>query len=259
MTATPDLELYKRFIIELAQASGDLIRPYFAAQDLKVDLKPDESPVTVADRDAEALMRDLIHRRFPDHGVIGEEYGSERPDAEFVWMLDPIDGTKAFASACPLFGTLIALMHRGQPILGAINQPVLNQLCLGDSVVTTLNGKPVHVRPPRSLNQTTFLCSDWTAAPYQDEAAFRALTSRSRMFRTWGDCYGYLLLASGWADVMCDPIMNPWDIAALVPIVRGAGGVISDWQGRDPVTAASIVAATSSILHTEVIAALNKP
>jgi histidinol phosphatase-like enzyme (inositol monophosphatase family) len=252
-----ELEPYKRFMIGLAEVSGDLIRPYFANPDLVVELKVDETPVTVADREAEALLRETIRRRYPSHGILGEEFGSENTNAEFVWVLDPIDGTKAFASASPLFGTLIALMHHGRPVLGCINNPVLNQFCLGDGETTTLNAKPVRVRSPRPLSEATFLCSDWTVAPYQNETAFRALTSGVRLFRTWGDCYGYLLLATGWADVMCDPIMNPWDIAALVPVVRGAGGVITDWQGKDPLNAASTVATSSQALHDEVIAALN--
>jgi histidinol phosphatase-like enzyme (inositol monophosphatase family) len=257
VNALRDFEPHRRFVIELAEASGDLIRPYFAAADLKVELKPDETPVTAADRGAEELMREMIRKRFPDHGISGEEYGAEDADAEFVWVLDPIDGTKAFASGTPLFGTLIALMHEGQPVLGAIHQPVLRQLCLGDGLSTTLNGRPVRVRPPRPLSESTLLCSDWTASPYQDEQRFRALTGGVRLFRTWGDCYGYLLVATGWADIMCDPIMNPWDIAALVPVIRGAGGVITDWQGLEPVNAASTVATTSQAMHDEVIAALN--
>ncbi len=252
-----DLDPFKRFIVELAEASGDLIRPHFANHDLQIDLKADDTPVTIADRDAEALMREMIRRGFPTHGVMGEEHGNEHLDAEFVWVLDPIDGTKAFANASPLFGTLIALMHQGQPVLGCIHNPVLHQLVLGDGKMTTLNGSQVRVHPPRPFNQATFLCTYPYVTPYQDEAAFQDLAKRSRIFRTWGDCYGYLLLATGWADVMCDPIMNPWDIAALVPVVRGAGGVISDWQGLDPVRAASIVATTSQTLHDEVIAALN--
>lgn len=259
MSGAPDWEPYKRFIAELADLSAQVIRPWFANPDLQVDTKDDDTPVTIADREAEAAMRWAILRRFPDHGVSGEELGSERPDAEFVWVLDPIDGTKAFASAVPLFGTLIALLHHGRPVLGAIHQPLLGQLCLGDGETTTLNGRPVRVRPARRLEEAAVLCSSvWDARRHQDGAAFEALTRRARLFRTWGDCYGYLLLASGWVDVMCDPVMNPWDIAALVPVVRGAGGVISDWQGGDPVGAASIVAATAPTLHRQVIAALNR-
>ena len=155
------LDAYREFIIELAERSGDLIRPYFGAspEDLGIELKQDETIVTRADRGAEQLMRELIHARFPDHGIIGEEYGEERPDAEFVWSLDPVDGTISFASASPLFGTLIALLHEGQPVLGIINQPVLRQLCLGDGETTTLNGKPVHVRLTPGVQDATLSTS----------------------------------------------------------------------------------------------------
>jgi myo-inositol-1(or 4)-monophosphatase len=255
-----DLKPFRDFVVELAERSGDLIRPYFGAdaQTLGAELKPDETIVTSADRDAEALMREMIAKRFPDHGILGEEYGSERPDAEFVWVLDPIDGTISFASASPLFGTLIGLMHNGSPVLGAIHQPVLRQLCLGDGATTTLNGAPVRVREPRPLSQATLLVTDvLEVAKYQDGPAFESLMRDVKLVRTWGDCYGYLLLATGHAEIMCDPIMNPWDIAALIPVVRGAGGVITDWQGKDAVGAGSIVATTSQTLHDEVIRRLN--
>jgi myo-inositol-1(or 4)-monophosphatase len=255
-----DLEPYSSFIVELAERSGDLIRPYFGAssEDLGIELKTDETIVTRADCETEALLREMIRARFPDHGIVGEEYGEERPDAEFVWMLDPIDGTISFASASPLFGTLIALLHNGEPVLGAISQPVLRQLCLGDGETTTLNGKPVHVRQTPRLADATLLVTDIVdVAKYQDGAAFDALMRDVKLVRTWGDCYGYLLVATGRADIMCDPAMNQWDIAPLIPIVRGAGGVISDWQGKDAVGAKSIIATTSQTLHDEVIRRLN--
>lgn len=255
-----ELDAYRGFVVELAERSGDLIRPYFGASPdvLGIELKPDETIVTRADREAEALLRELISKRYPEHGILGEEYGEERPDAEFVWVLDPIDGTISFASASPLFGTLIALLHNGQPVLGAINQPVLRQLCLGDGATTTLNGRPVRVRHTPRLSDSTLLVTDvLDVAKYQDGAAFESLMRDVKLVRTWGDCYGYLLLATGHADIMCDPIMNPWDIAALIPVVRGAGGVISDWQGADAVGAQSIVASTSQALHDEVIGRLN--
>lgn len=246
------------FVIELATASGDLIRPYFGARDLDVQLKPDETIVTKADRDAEALMREMISKRFPDHGILGEEYGEERPDAEFVWVLDPIDGTISFASASPLFGTLIALKQAGRPVLGCINQPVLGQMLIGDNETATLNGVPVRVRRTPSLQAATLLTTDVVdVTNYQDGPAFEALMQDVKLVRTWGDCYGYLLVATGRADIMSDPIMNPWDIAALIPVIQGAGGVISDWQGNDANGAASIVATTSPALHAEVIARLN--
>ncbi|HNC24114.1 MAG TPA: histidinol-phosphatase [Opitutaceae bacterium] len=252
-----DLTPYRTFLGELAARSGEFIRPYFANPTLVVETKSDATPVTLADRGAEELMRRLINARFPNHGVIGEELGSDRPDAEFVWVLDPIDGTKSFATACPLFGTLIALLHHGQPILGAIHQPILGQLVIGDGTTTELNGRPVRVRPMARVEDATVLSTNLLSpARHQNGPAFEALIRRARLVRTWGDCYGYLLVATGWADVMCDPIMNPWDIAALIPVIRGAGGVITDWQGKDPVDANSIVAAGPQ-LHAAVIAALN--
>jgi myo-inositol-1(or 4)-monophosphatase len=252
-----NLEPYRAFLIELAEKSGDFIRPLFASPTLGVEFKADESPVTAADKGAEQLLRALIAKKFPTHGVIGEEFGNDRPDAEFVWVLDPIDGTKSFITGVPLFGTLIALMHHGQPVLGAIHQPILRQLMIGDASTATLNGRAVRVRPTARIEDATFLTSDpLNPAKYQNGAAYAALEKRVRLSRTWGDCYGYLLLAAGFADIMCDPIMNPWDIQALIPIIRGAGGVITDWQGRDPVKAESIVAANPA-LHPQVIAALN--
>jgi myo-inositol-1(or 4)-monophosphatase len=251
---------YRQFLLALAHRSGELIRPYFGADEktLGIELKPDETIVTRADRDAEAMMREMIAQQFPEHGVIGEEYGSERPNAEFVWVLDPIDGTISFASASPLFGTLIALLHNGRPVLGAIHQPVMRQLCVGDGTRTTLRGKAVRVRAPTPLSEATLLVTDILSVKrHQDGAAFDSLMSEVSLVRTWGDCYGYLLLATGHAEIMCDPVMNPWDIAPLIPIVRGAGGVITDWQGRDALGAKSIVATASEALHDDVIRRLN--
>jgi myo-inositol-1(or 4)-monophosphatase len=252
-----DLEPYRLFMTELAAQSGDFIRPFFARPGLAVETKADQTPVTLADRGAEQLMRAMIAQRFPRHGLRGEEFGDQNPDAEFTWVLDPIDGTKSFAAACPLFGTLIALLHEGQPVLGAIHQPILRQLVLGDGRTTTLNGRPVRLRPCARIEDATLLTSDpLNPARYRNGAAFAGVAQRAKLVRTWGDCYGYLLLATGWVDAMCDPIMNPWDIQALVPVIRGAGGVISDWQGGDPVRADSIVAAGID-LHPQLIAELN--
>ncbi len=251
-----DLTPYRSFLKELALQSGEFIRPLFATPSLAVEFKSDQSPVTAADRGAEELLRTLIAAKFPAHGIIGEEHGNDRPDAEFVWVLDPIDGTKAFITGVPLWGTLIGLLHNGQPILGAIHQPILHQLMIGDGRVTTLNERPVTVRTCSRIEDATLLTSDpLNPAIYQNGAAYDALTKRARLVRTWGDCYGYLLLAAGWADVAMDPIMNPWDIAALVPVIRGAGGVITDWQGGVAYPAESTVAAGPS-LHSQVLAAL---
>lgn len=251
------LTLYRTFITELARASGDFIRPLFRLPGLAVDFKADHTPVTAADRGAEELLRTRIAQRYPNHGIIGEEFGNERPEAEFVWVLDPIDGTKAFVTGLTLWGTLIALLHRGQPVLGCIHQPVLGQLMIGDGSTTTLNEVPVRCRATRTVADATLLCSEpFAADAHRDGPAFDALARRALVFRTWGDCYGYLLVASGWADVMLDATVNPWDIAALVPIIRGAGGTITDWTGGAPYPADSTVAAATAELHAEVLTRL---
>lgn len=251
------LSAERAFLPELARASGDFIRPLFGRHDVAVESKDDLTPVTAADRGAEELLRRMIKTRFPTHGILGEEFGPENVDAEFVWVLDPIDGTKSFVTGVPLFGTLIALLQGGQPVLGCVHQPILGQLMIGDGSTTTLNGTPVRCRQTRELADSTLLTCDWVnPSVHQDGPAFDRLARTVKLARTWGDCYGYLLLASGWADVVVDPIMNPWDIAALIPVVRGAGGVITDWRGGAAYPATSTIAAATPELHAATIAAL---
>ncbi len=250
-------EILVKFIKLLAEESGKVIRPYFGDPKLEIETKKDFTPVTIADRKSEEIMRGLINDRFPDHGIIGEEFGDEMSEAEYVWVLDPIDGTKPFSTGCPLFGTLIALLKEGRPILGAINNPVTGQLLIGNNVETNLNGIPVKMREMSILEEARLLTSSLEApAQYQNGANWDRLAERTKELLTWGDCFGYLLLATGSADIMVDPIMNPWDLMALIPVIRGAGGVITDWQGNDPVTGNSIVAA-NPILHPIVIEILN--
>jgi histidinol phosphatase-like enzyme (inositol monophosphatase family) len=249
---TANLDEYRAFMHELARASGAFICPLFGRPDLPVEVKQDSTPVTTADRGAEQIMRDMIGRRFPAHGVLGEEFGPDRTDAEFVWVLDPVDGTKSFITGVALWVTLVALVHHG-----SLHQPVLGQLMIGDGAATTLNGQPVQCRPTEELAASTLLTCDWLSpAQYQDGAAFERLCRSVRLARTWADGYGYLLLASGFADIVLDPIMNPWDVAALVPVVRGAGGIITDWQGGSPYPAGSTVAAATPKLHSTVLSML---
>lgn len=244
------------FAKELADASAAVIRQYFRTA-YEVITKADESPVTIADRRAEEVMRTMIMERFPDHGILGEEHGHYQAAAEYQWVLDPIDGTKAFVSHSYLFGTLIALLKQGRPILGVINHPLLNDFLVGMGGQTWLNGQRVHVRPCTRIEDAIFLSSPyWTVFQYQNGPAFAALTQRVQRHNNWGDCHGYYVVAVGGADIMADPIMNPWDIMALIPIIEGAGGVITDWQGNDAVTGQSIVA-TGGAIHDEVIRLLN--
>jgi histidinol-phosphate phosphatase HisN, inositol monophosphatase family len=254
-----DLSPFRTFIAQLARESGDFIRPHFGDLALPVETKSDASPVTLADRGAEQLLRRRIAEKFPTHGIIGEEFGNENADAEFVWVLDPIDGTKSFITGVPLFATLIALLHHGQPVLGAIHQPILRQLAIGDNHTTTLNDRPLRTRRTTRVEDATLLTSDTlNIAKYQPASAARydALAQRTKLYRTWGDAYGYLLVATGYADICVDPIMNPWDIAALVPVIRGAGGVITDWRGHAPYPAESTLASATPELHAAVLAAL---
>lgn len=244
------------FAKQLAAASAAIIRQWFRA-DYAIELKADRSPVTIADRDAEQTMRRMIQAEFPDHGVLGEEFGPLNPHADYQWVLDPIDGTKAFVSGSYLFGTLIALLHKGRPILGVINHPLLNDFLVGDGKRAWLNERLVRVRPCSDLSSALLTSGPhWTVAQYQNGAAFDALSKRVLRYNNWGDCHGYYLVATGGVDIMADPILEVWDLMALIPIIEGAGGRITDWQGNDAVKGRSAVA-TAGPLHDEVIRLLN--
>lgn len=252
----PDAVALNDFVFDLTRASGEIIRRYFRSA-YHVDTKSDASPVTVADRETELELRRRIMAQFPDHGILGEEFGTHQPDARYQWVLDPIDGTKNFISHSYLFGTLIALLDNGRPILGAIHHPVTDDFILGDGKTTWLNGAPVHVRPCESIEKSVILSSSYTSVPeHCDGARFDALIRRAWLYRTWGDCHGYGLVAIGGADVMLDPIMSVWDLMALIPIIDGAGGRITDWQGNDAVTGSSAIA-TGGAIHDDVLRALN--
>jgi myo-inositol-1(or 4)-monophosphatase len=250
------LKEFTEFISTLAKKSGEVITPYFARADLAIETKEDQTLVTQADRQAEAVMRDLIRKKYPQHGILGEEFGPENVSAEFVWTLDPIDGTFSFARGCPLFGTLIGLVHGGSPILGAINHPLLNQLCIGNNTETTINGRTVRLRETDHLSGAMLLTTDLGSIGGHRRKAFEELLKRARFYRTWGDCYGYLLVASGGADIMLDPMMKPWDILPLIPVIQGANGVITTWSGTDASQGDSCVAANKA-LHPQVIEVLN--
>ncbi len=251
------IQEFTKFVHTLAEKSGEVIKPYFAEANLTVELKADQTLVTQADREAETVMRDLIRKAYPDHGILGEEFGSENTSAEFVWTLDPIDGTISFASGCPLFGTLIGLLQAGKPVLGAINNPILNQLCIGNNSETTLNGRVVKLRETHHLSEALLLTTNIASvAKYQKKDGFEKLLGQTHLFRTWGDCYGYLLVASGGADIMLDPIMHSWDIIPLIPIIQGAKGVITAWSGTEASHGNSCVAANKT-LHPQVLEILN--
>lgn len=245
------------FLKHLAFESAKVINPLYANPDLEVEWKEDETPVTYADRKAEEVMRELIAARYPHHGIIGEEYGEENSDAEYTWVLDPIDGTRSFAAGSPHFGTLICLRKDRQPIWGAIHIPATGKLYVGNNEFCLCNDQPVSVRKPPSLDKCFLLTTDPKSPPvHHSKAGWDALVSATGQYRSWGDCFGYTLLISGGADIMTDPIMNLWDIAALVPVLRGAGAAATDWHGNDPDGNNGMVACHPDI-HEQVIRILN--
>lgn len=235
---------------ELADASEDIILEWFR-KPLDVETKFDGSPVTIADRMVEEQMRERINERFPTHGVLGEEYGHYNPDAEYQWVLDPIDGTQSFVRGVPLFGTLIAFLHQNKPILGLINLPALRTRLIGNQIQTQCNGSAVMMRRPPELSASILLTTDHRKS-LKKNVAFHELVESVGMYRTWGDCFGYTALAAGYADIMLDPAMHLWDIAALIPVIRGAGGIITSWEGMEAISSDSIIAAHPD-LHSSVL------
>ena len=243
------------FSKELAAASGEIIMRYFRS-DFTVESKDDDSPVTIADRKAEEIMREMIMKEFPAHGIIGEEFGVHNESAEYQWVLDPIDGTKSFVSGTFLFGTLIGLMKDGQPIVGSIHHPLTSHLLIGTGDEARLNDELVRVRETAHLRDAVMVYSDFIdVGRYQNGIAFQQLMGKTRFNRTWGDCHGYFLLATGYADIMLDPIMHLWDIVALVPVIKGAGGVITSWNGGPPLSGNGIIASNKA-LHSQVLRTL---
>ncbi len=226
-------EDFAAFAARLADAAGEAIRPYFR-KPITIDEKADLTPVTAADRAAEQAMRSLIEARFPEHGIIGEEFGRVREEAEFVWTLDPIDGTKSFISGVPLFGTLIALTRGQRPILGVIDQPISRERWVGVAErPTTLNGKVVHSRSCPGLAAATLFATTPEMFKEADAAAFARVSSAVNLTRFGADCYAYGLLAAGFIDLVLEASLKPYDFCAMVPIVEGAGGVATDWRGAD--------------------------
>jgi len=245
---------------ELADISGRIALQHFRTS-VAVDQKSDASPVTIADRDAEAAMRAHIAHAFPDHGIIGEEFGRERDNAEWVWTLDPIDGTVSFINGVPLFGTLIALLHQGKPWLGCINHPALNERWVGGAgEPTRLNGKLVRTRACESLSKATLYSTGPEYFEERDLAAFERLAGATHRRRYGGtDCYAYALVAAGWTDLVCEKLSCLHDFAPLAPIIEGAGGLITDWRGQ-PLTIESdgdVIAVGDPRLHTAALKLLS--
>lgn len=247
-----------RLIQSLAEAAGAAIRPFFRA-DVAVETKGDATPVTQADRAAEAAVRAILERDRPQDGIVGEEYGNVREGAGRVWVIDPIDGTRSFIAGRPIFGTLLALLEEGRPVLGLIDQPILGERWLGASGRPTIfNGSPARVRACPRLTDALLA----TTSPYLFEAeellAFERVKAATRNLALGGDCYSYATLASGHVDLVIEAGLKLYDFAALVPVVEGAGGRMCDWTGA-PLSAESdgrVIAAGDAALVEPVLGLL---
>ena len=242
----------------LSDASGAIVRRYFRSALTVID-KADLSPVTVADREAEGIIRTIITAQRPDDGIIGEELGIRNPDADYVWVIDPIDGTKAFITGRPTFGTLIGLLYKGQPILGVIDQPVIGDRWIGAlGRPTTLNGSAARVRSCAALKAATLGATTPDMFLGADAASFRRVSSAAKLTVYGGDCYAYGLLAAGFQDLVIEASLNLYDFVALVPVVTGAGGVMTDWQGYplDRNSDGRVVAAGDVRVHQQALAVL---
>ncbi len=231
------LQDLESFAVELARAAGGAILPLFRADHGLEDKGPPGAfdPVTAADKGAEAAIRAAIAARFPDHGVIGEEYGEDRPDAEFVWVLDPIDGTRAFVAGLPLWTTLIGLRWRGRPIVGVIAQPYLDELYVGTSLGSRLirsgESRRLQVRPCPSLGQAVIATTDVNLFAGAEAAAWAQVRAAARIARFGCDAYAFAMVAAGTMDLVLEAGLKAWDIEAAVPLLDGAGGLVTDWRG----------------------------
>lgn len=257
------------FVDRLAHASGEAIMPFFRAAFATAEDKSGGGvfdPVTEADRASEAVMRRLIGEAFPEHGVIGEEFPATNAEADYVWVLDPIDGTKSFISGLPVWGTLIGLLHKGAPCFGLMNQPFTREKFYGDGKMSHWNGRGLNgeiasrrllVRPCAGLERATLMTTSPLLIPPNLRARYAGVEARSRLTRYGGDCYAYCMLAAGHVDLVIEAGLNAYDIVALIPIIRGAGGIITAWDGGDPSRGGAVIASGDKRVHEQALAILN--
>ncbi len=254
-----DLDMLAEFAAALADGARPLSRRWFRAPSLGVDRKRDASPVTRADREVEQFLRQSISARFPDHGLFGEEQGIERADAAVTWIIDPIDGTRSFITGWPIYGMLLAVLVDGHPVLGQIDMPALGERWIGRQNRPTLfNEMPVHTSGCRHLAEASAYTTSPDSFAPEDWASFDRVTRGARERRFGGDCYSYALLASGHIDLVIESGLQPYDYLPLVPVVAGAGGIITDWAGRTLSTQSDgrVIAAATPALHAEAMAVL---
>lgn len=264
--ANDEVREFVPFARELNAVAAATIQRYFMSGTAVVT-KSDASPVTLADRAAEEGMRALIERRYPQHGIVGEEHGT-KPGQRYRWVLDPVDGTRAFITHCFLFGTLIALERDDgagfRPVLGVISHPAAGMTLIGHGDRCTLHSadgseRDVRVRACERLADATVLATThWSTGEQSatNSERIEQIVRAARLYRTWGDCFGYFALATGGADLMLDPVLAHWDVAAIVPVVEAAGGVVTSWRGGDPLAELSLIASAGTI-HQAVVQLLH--
>ena len=253
---------FKEFVAKLATASGQAILPFFRAKHATEDKSAGGvfDPVTEADRAGEVVMRNLIRQTFPAHGVLGEEFGTEQADAEYVWVLDPIDGTRAFISGIPVWGTLIGLARDGIPVYGMMNQPFTGERFSGDGRKARYEGpngpRDLRTRAVTSLAEATLMTTSPGLFEGEQRDAYGRVEAAVRLARYGCDCYAYCMLAAGHIDLVIESGLKPYDIVALIPIVEGAGGIVTSWSGDSAAGGGTVIAAGNKALHEAALALL---
>lgn len=255
---TNSLNKIESLALRLADTSRDITLSYFR-QALSIEDKQDNSPVTIADKETEAKLRQMILQEFPDHGILGEEYGVENLDADSIWILDPIDGTGSFVYGVPLYGTLISVVENGHSTLGLIDMPALDERWVGKHGHPTLfNGVACHTSDCKELDSARMLCTSPDMFNSTEYSQFKKLSHKVRMSRFGGDCYCYGLLASGYVDLVVESDLKPYDFMAHLAVIQGAGGIVSDWQGNALTidSGPQVVAAATPELHKRALEVL---
>ena len=255
---------FTQFVNELASVSGQAILPFFRST-IAADDKSRGGvfdPVTEADRAGEAAMRQLIRRAFPDHGIVGEEFGAEREEAEYVWVLDPIDGTRSFIAGMPTWGTLIGLNRHGSPAFGMMHQPFTGERFFGDGGSAAYQGpggeRKLMTRRCASLKDAVISTTSPRLFGGDELRAYDRVESVARLARYGCDCYAYCMLAAGHIDLVVESGLKPYDIAALVPIIEGAGGIVTTWEGGSAAEGGRIVAAGDRRVHAAAVELLSR-
>jgi histidinol-phosphatase len=260
----PEIAARLELAVEAARQAGQITLKYFRRDDLEVQRKADDSPVTVADRQAEEHLRRRIAEAFPQDAILGEELPERPGSSPFRWILDPVDGTKSFIHGVPLYGTLVGVEHGGQPVLGLIRIPALDECVYASTgrgawhVAGDKPPRPAKVSDCPTLSQGLFLTSEvanFSQIGRRD--VYHRLEDTARLSRSWGDAYGYLMVATGRAELMVDPVAAVWDLAALLPVIEEAGGTFSDWHGRRTIHSGQCIASNGRI-HDEVLALIGR-